>query len=165
MHESDASSSGFISLSTTSSRALESLTNLNAYITSETFNIPSVSSFRLQSAQNANSRALGPAEEEVRRELRALKGLVLNRCVINHCFLGQETNTDQTHLDDRLYPPRCETIHKLDRICSTYCPMSNICRRARARDEIFTRGTSEYCGGNYPSAGLWTGSSAQLNTS
>jgi hypothetical protein len=76
-----SSSSGFVSLSTTSARTLQSLTDLIAYITSETFNIPAVSSFRLNSASNTNSRALGPAEEEVRRELKALKGLVLNRCV------------------------------------------------------------------------------------
>lgn len=66
-------------MSTTSQRTFQSLTDLNAYITSETFNIPSASSFRLNSANSAGSRALGPVEEELRRELRALKGLVLNR--------------------------------------------------------------------------------------
>jgi len=78
-HPTNQQSTSFASLSTTSQRTLQSLTDLNAYITSETFNIPSASSFRLNSANSAGSRALGPVEEELRRELRALKGLVLNR--------------------------------------------------------------------------------------
>lgn len=75
-----------MSRSTSFSRTLDSVTDLTAYISSQTYLIPAASSFRLGMGGSASNgvNALGSAEEEVRRELKALKGLVLNRFVSVH---------------------------------------------------------------------------------
>jgi hypothetical protein len=61
-------------------KTLQSLSELTALISSRTYSMPS--SFRGSFAGSLSNRpqnTLGPAEEEVRRELRAIKGLLLNR--------------------------------------------------------------------------------------
>ncbi|KDQ64378.1 hypothetical protein JAAARDRAFT_166529 [Jaapia argillacea MUCL 33604] len=55
---------------------LQTLFDLTGYISTQTYSIPSISS--RSSGLNASAH-LTPEEEEVRREIRALKGLVLNR--------------------------------------------------------------------------------------
>lgn len=52
---------------------LQSLIDLTGYLTTQAYG--STTSFRPFGASQ-----LGPREEEIRREIRALKGLVLNRC-------------------------------------------------------------------------------------
>ncbi|KAF8342205.1 uncharacterized protein EI90DRAFT_3116141 [Cantharellus anzutake] len=82
----DPNSTAAISRSTSFSRTLESVTDLIAYISSQTYLIPAASSFRLgtMGSSGGSVNVLGPAEEEVRRELKALKGLVLNRRSFAH---------------------------------------------------------------------------------
>jgi hypothetical protein len=64
-------------------KTLQSLSELTAFISSQTYSVPS--SFRgpfTGSLSSQSQNTLGPAEEEVRRELRALKGLLLNRWIL-----------------------------------------------------------------------------------
>jgi len=56
--------------------SLQALTDLTGYITMQTYNLTSSS---LHMPTMGISAPLGPQEEEIRREIRALKGLVLNR--------------------------------------------------------------------------------------
>ncbi|KDQ17232.1 hypothetical protein BOTBODRAFT_64259 [Botryobasidium botryosum FD-172 SS1] len=59
---------------------LHALTQLTAYISSQTYLFSSSSSsYSPWNVSGFGNRQLGPAEEEVRREIKALKGLVLNR--------------------------------------------------------------------------------------
>jgi hypothetical protein len=60
---------------------LGALSDLTGYITTQLYSLPSISPYRT-SGFNAGS-TLGPEEEELRREIRALKGLVLNRRVFD----------------------------------------------------------------------------------
>lgn len=61
-------------------KTLQSISELTALVSGQTYSMPS--SFRTSFGGNLSNRpqdTLGPAEEEVRKELRALKGLLLNR--------------------------------------------------------------------------------------
>jgi hypothetical protein len=56
---------------------LRSLTDLTAYLTAQTYEVP----VKYMPAYGRPQRTLGAAEEEVRKEIRSLKGMLLNRCV------------------------------------------------------------------------------------
>jgi hypothetical protein len=56
---------------------LQALSDFTGYITTQLYALPSTSSYR-GLGYNAGS-TLGSDEEELRKEIRALKGLVLNR--------------------------------------------------------------------------------------
>ena len=58
---------------------LNALTDLTSYIATRTYD-----SFR----RTIEPGAAPGVEEEVKREIRALKGLVLNRCVLSVCLRG-----------------------------------------------------------------------------
>lgn len=62
---------------TSASRTLQSLTDFTAYLSSQTYAIPSG---YLATFGNRSQRTLGAAEEEVRKDIRSIKGLLLNRC-------------------------------------------------------------------------------------
>lgn len=69
---------------------LRALSDFTGYITTQIYALPSISSYR---APGFNTGiALGPGEEELRREIRALKGLVLNRRVFHHLRCDNEVN-------------------------------------------------------------------------
>jgi len=75
---------------TAAQKTLQSLSELTGMISSQTYTLPS--SFRSTfggSLSNRPVNTLGPAEEEVRRELRSLKGLLLNR----RTFASKSFNT------------------------------------------------------------------------
>lgn len=55
-----------------SQHTLQTLTDFTGYLTTQVYSFP----FHIPGGSH-----LSPAEEELRREIRALKGLVLNRCV------------------------------------------------------------------------------------
>jgi hypothetical protein len=57
---------------------LQALSDFTGYITMESYAVPTPNSMRIHGAMSV---VLSPQEEEVRREIRALKGLVLNRFV------------------------------------------------------------------------------------
>jgi hypothetical protein len=59
---------------------LQALTTLTGYLATQLYALPSALSFRAPGMGVVST--FGPAEEELRREIRALKGLVLNRCVL-----------------------------------------------------------------------------------
>jgi len=67
--------------SSAAQKTLQSLTELTALISGEMYSLPSGFRGSFASLNNRPQTTLGPAEEEVRRELRSLKGLLLNRCV------------------------------------------------------------------------------------
>jgi hypothetical protein len=58
---------------------LQSLSDLTGYITAQMYGLPSSTSFHIPGFGSGN---LSPQEEEVKREIRALKGLILNRSVL-----------------------------------------------------------------------------------
>lgn len=62
-------------------QTLGALSDLTGYITTQLYILPGIPSYRA-SGFNAGSM-LGPEEEELRKEIRALKGLVLNRRVFD----------------------------------------------------------------------------------
>ena len=66
----------------TRQRLLESLADLTGYITTQTYSF-AASSFGIPSAfgtgASSTTTLLPPQHEEIRKEIRALKGLVLNR--------------------------------------------------------------------------------------
>ncbi|KII94972.1 hypothetical protein PLICRDRAFT_96791 [Plicaturopsis crispa FD-325 SS-3] len=65
---------------TAAQHTLSALSSLTGYITTQAYSLP-LSTFPHSAL--SSSRNLGPQEEEVRREIRALKGLVLNRYVLH----------------------------------------------------------------------------------
>ena len=56
---------------------LQALSDFTGYITTQLYALPSISSYRGPGYSAGGT--LGPNEEELRKEIRALKGLVLNR--------------------------------------------------------------------------------------
>jgi hypothetical protein len=56
---------------------LQTLSDFTGYLTTQIYALPSISSYRPLGINVGGT--LGPEEEELRREIRALKGLVLNR--------------------------------------------------------------------------------------
>jgi hypothetical protein len=63
---------------------LDALTHFTAYLTSQMYALPAYSSAAFRLPGSLVGR-LSPQEEEIRREIRALKGLVLNRCDPSFC--------------------------------------------------------------------------------
>ncbi|THH03309.1 hypothetical protein EW145_g6359 [Phellinidium pouzarii] len=60
-------------------RTFEALSDFTGYITTQTYQLAS-STMRMPSLGLGMSTPLAPQQEEIRKEIRALKGLVLNRC-------------------------------------------------------------------------------------
>ena len=56
---------------------LQALSDFTGYITTQLYALPNISSY--WSVGLSTGTTLGPEEDEMRREIRALKGLVLNR--------------------------------------------------------------------------------------
>lgn len=56
---------------------LQALSDFTGYITTQIYALPSISSYRGPGLNTGST--LQPEEEEIRKEIRALKGLVLNR--------------------------------------------------------------------------------------
>jgi hypothetical protein len=74
-------------------RTLQALTDLTGYITTQTyaahtFRTPGIAGF---GGMGTGNGMLSPQEEEVRKEIRALKGLVLNRSVCLSLFPHHES--------------------------------------------------------------------------
>jgi hypothetical protein len=65
--------------SSAAQKTLQSLSELTALISGEMYSFPSSFRGTFGTLNNRPQNTLGPAEEEVRKELRALKGLLLNR--------------------------------------------------------------------------------------
>jgi hypothetical protein len=81
----------------------KALTDLTAYISRETFPIYGGGlNFRYGFS---NSTQLTPAQEEVRREIRALKGLVLNRCVLLTLSINPPSSYSLLYYPRRSFTP------------------------------------------------------------